>query len=148
MWRAAICISAALLLGFPRLSHAQYYDTDRQNPKEYTDEDSQPLALLADVLYPIGFAAEWLVARPLHYISHDSPVSRVFRPVDGVDSRPPPPVPIIPDNTLSSSSTRSSKNLDWQPTKTPLTSQTGQPTNSPATPGYGAPTTGSQPTYH
>ncbi|MDB5107211.1 MAG: hypothetical protein JWM69_152 [Candidatus Binatus sp.] len=118
MWRAAICISAALLFGFPTLSRAQYYDTDRQNPTEYTDEDSQPLALAADLLYPIGFAAEWLVARPLHYLSHDSAVAPVFKPVDSSDNAPPPPVPIIPDNTLSSAEP-AGQSGNWSPSQVP-----------------------------
>jgi hypothetical protein len=117
MLRAAICFSAALVLGFPNFSHAQYNDNDRQNSGEYTDEDSQPLALMADVLYPVGFAAEWLIARPLHYVATDSPIAPVFRPVGGTDNSPPPPVPIIPDNSLALSGPASGAPQDWSPTK-------------------------------
>ena len=100
MRRVAITLFAATFVALPAISHAQYNDTDRQNPKEYHDEDSQPLAIVADLLYPVGFAVEWLVARPLHYLSTDSPASPIFRPVGGDDMSPPPPVPIIPDNTM------------------------------------------------
>ncbi|MDO8432887.1 MAG: hypothetical protein Q7S58_10820 [Candidatus Binatus sp.] len=127
MWRAAICFSAALVLGLPSFSHAQYNDNDRQNPKEYTDEDSQPLALMADILYPVGFAAEWLLARPMHYVATDSPISGAYRPVGGADFSPPPPVPIIPDNSLGSTVSSSSPQ-DWTPTKTkPIPAQAAQP---------------------
>lgn len=111
---------AALWIALPTISHAQYNDTDLQNPKEYHDEDSQPLALMADVLYPIGYAAEWLVARPMHYLSHDSSAAPVFRPVGGSDSTPPPPVPIIPDNTMEAASA-STTPQDWSPTRLPVT---------------------------
>ena len=111
---------AALWIALPTISHAQYNDTDLQNPKEYHDEDSQPLALMADVLYPIGYAAEWLVARPMHYLSHDSSAAPVFRPVGGNDRTPPPPVPIIPDNTMEAASA-STTPQDWSPTRSPVT---------------------------
>ncbi len=120
MRRVGIILCAALWIALPTISHAQYNDTDLQNPKEYHDEDSQPLALMADVLYPIGYAAEWLVARPMHYLSHDSSAAPVFRPVGGNDSTPPPPVPIIPDNTMEAASA-STTPQDWSPTRLPVT---------------------------
>jgi hypothetical protein len=140
MWRAAICFSAALVLGLPAFSHAQYNDNDRQNPKEYTDEDSQPVAIMADILYPVGFAAEWLVARPLHYLTSDSPVSPVFRPVGGTDDTPLPPVPIIPDNTLGSVASVPTSPQDWTPTKVvPSTPQASAPGTVPPVSAYSAP---------
>jgi len=54
MRRVAIILSAALFVALPAISHAQYNDTDNQNPKEYHDEDSQPLAIVGDLLYPFG----------------------------------------------------------------------------------------------
>ncbi len=71
MRRAAIIFCAALFIALPTVSHAQYNDTDLQNPTEYHDEDSQPLALFADVIYPVGFALEWLVACPMHYVADE-----------------------------------------------------------------------------
>src|ERR1700688_5282785 len=96
--RSAIILCAALVLGLPTISRAQYNNNDQQNPKEYHDEDSQPLAIISYVFYPIGYAFEWLVARPLHYVSHDSPVAPMFKDVDGADAAPPPPAPIIRQN--------------------------------------------------
>jgi len=59
MWRAIICLSAALILGVPNLAAAQVIDDDRQNPNEYTDEDSQPLRMLSYFVAPVGFLLEW-----------------------------------------------------------------------------------------
>src|ERR1700730_15704502 len=89
MRRVAIILCAALVLGLPTISSAQYHDNDQQNPKEYHDEDSQPLAIISYVFYPIGYAFEWLVARPLHYVAHESPVAPMFKEVDGDDAAPP-----------------------------------------------------------
>lgn len=146
MRRIAIILSAALFVALPTISHAQYNDTDRQNPKEYHDEDSQPLAIIADLLYPIGFAAEWLVARPMHYITNDSPAAPVFRPVGGNDATAPPPIPIIPDNTMEAASS-SSTPQDWSPTRAPVTTNSTtirQRAPSSAAPSSAAPS-GSQP---
>jgi hypothetical protein len=123
MRRAAIILFAALFVALPAISHAQYNDNDQQNPKEYTDDDSHPLALFADVLYPIGYAAEWLVARPMHWVANDSPASPMYRPVGGNDTAPAPLVPIIPDNTMDQASTTTTPQ-DWSPTRSPVTTNT------------------------
>jgi hypothetical protein len=34
----------------------------------YDDSESHPLRVAAYALHPIGFAIEWLVARPLHFV--------------------------------------------------------------------------------
>ena len=85
MRSVAIIFCAALFVGLPTISHAQYNDNDQQNPKEYHDEDSQPLALFADIIYPLGYGLEWLVARPAHWLANDSAAAPVFRPVGGRD---------------------------------------------------------------
>ena len=144
MRQAAIILFAALFAAIPTISHAQYNDTDQQNPKEYHDEDSQPLAIVADLLYPIGFAAEWLVARPMHWLSTDSPAAPVYRPVGGNDATPPPPVPIIPDNTMEAASS-STTPQDWSPTRAPVT--TNATVIKPAAPSSAAPSS-SQPALH
>ncbi len=115
MRRAAIILCAALVLGLPTVSHAQYNDNDQQNPKEYHDDDSQLLAIVSYALYPIGYAFEWVVARPLHYVTNESPAAPVFKPVDGSDEAAPPPAPIIPDNTLNSAAAESTTPQDWSP---------------------------------
>ena len=158
MRRIAIIFSAALLVALPTISHAQYNDSDRQNPKEYHDEDSQPLALFADIIYPIGYGLEWLVARPMHWIANDSPISPVYRPVGGNDMTPPPPVPIIPDNTMDQATTSTSPQ-DWSPTRAPVTTnstvirQTAPPSVTAPQPvtvpqPVTAPPSSGQPVYH
>ena len=43
---------------------------DKQNPNEYTDtEDGQLLKVFSYVIAPIGYALEWGVTRPLHYLA-------------------------------------------------------------------------------
>jgi hypothetical protein len=107
MWRAIICLCAALIVGAPNLARAQYADTDKQNPTEYTDEDSHPLRILAYLIAPIGFALEWGVARPIHYLATDTFLAPVFNgdthepeyrppaiaeiPLDNVGDEPPRP---------------------------------------------------------
>lgn len=148
MRRVAIIFCAAVLLGLPTISNAQYNDNDQQNPKEYHDEDSQALALVSYLFYPIGYAFEWVVARPLHYVATDSPVAPVFRPVGGDDTSPPPPIPIIPDNTLNSAAAEPSTPQDWTPTRGP-NPEPGFGVAPPAAPqrSSGAPAA-SQPTLH
>jgi hypothetical protein len=154
MRRAAIIFCAALWIALPTISRAQYNDTDRQNPKEYHDEDSQPLAIVADLLYPVGFAAEWMLARPMHYLASESPAAPIFRPVGGNDMTPPAPIPVIPDNTVESAAS-STTPQDWSPTRMPVTmnateiksaspSSAAPPSNQPAVPSSTAPST-SQP---
>jgi hypothetical protein len=146
MRRVAIILFAATFVALPAISHAQYNDNDQQNPKEYHDEDSQPLAIVADLLYPVGFAIEWLVARPLHYVANDSPVSPVFRPVGGDDMSPPPPVPIISDNTMDQASSSPATPQDWSPTRAPVTTNATviRPSEQPA----GVPPATGQPALH
>jgi hypothetical protein len=147
MRRVAIIFCAALLVALPTVSRAQYNDTDRQHPKDYNDEDSQPLAIVADILYPIGYGAEWLVARPMHWLANDSPAAPMYRPVGGRDNSPPPPVPIIPDNTMDE--TASTTPQDWSPTRAPVTTNATviRPSAPPAPPAM-APPSSSQPALH
>jgi len=153
MRRVAIILCAALVLGLPTISSAQYNDNDQQNPKEYHDEDSQPLAIVSYLFYPIGYAFEWLVARPLHYVATESPAAPVFKDVDGDDTAPPPPAPIIPDNTLNSAAAESNTPQDWSPTRAPSTSSNAVPAwgvakSAPAAQSSSAPPSGSQPVLH
>jgi hypothetical protein len=145
MRRAAIVFFAAFFVALPALSHAQYNDTDRQNSNEYTDEDSNPLALFADVLYPVGFAAEWLVARPAHWVATDSPAAPLYRPVRGHDTSPAPLVPIIPDNTMDQTATSSSPQ-DWSPSRAPVT--TNSTTIKQSAPAAAPSASVSQPALH
>jgi len=70
-------VLAAALLISPSFCRAQY-DDESQNPKEYTQEDSQPLKLIATILSPVGFLLEWTIARPMHYLSTNSSTAPIF----------------------------------------------------------------------
>jgi len=77
MRQIMIIVLAAALLTSPTLCRAQ--DSEQtQNPKEYSQEDSNPLKFISYVLSPVGFLLEWTVARPLHYLATDSPLAPVF----------------------------------------------------------------------
>lgn len=130
MWRAAIFICAALVLGSPNISRAQYNDNDRQNSKEYTDEDSQPLAIVGYIASPIGYALEWLVARPIHYVAKESPASPAFDPLGGDENAPPPPVPIIPDNSLRTAA-EPPVPQEWSPSHAPAAAPTNGSSYAP-----------------
>ncbi|HUA33954.1 MAG TPA: hypothetical protein VMA09_10145 [Candidatus Binataceae bacterium] len=104
MKRAAMVIAAALFLLAPQFAHAQSFVEDRQHPDDYTDEDSQPLAIASYVLYPIGWAVEWGIARPLKWSATKGPLSFIYKPADADENGPPPPIAYIPDNSLTAES--------------------------------------------
>lgn len=106
-----ICMVLALAVAMPALAFAQQGPyNDKQNPNEYTDtEDGQPLKLFSYVLAPIGYALEWTVARPLHYLatktslapvlSGDTEYSEIYNP--GPTAQPIEPM--TPANTAANS---------------------------------------------
>lgn len=65
---AAALIATTLVLSAPAVR------ADQPDPQEigdfdrYEDAFSHPLRLAYYFLYPIGFTAEWLIMRPLHYL--------------------------------------------------------------------------------
>jgi hypothetical protein len=79
-------------MGLPAVCHAQSYSDERQNPKQYTNEQSEPLRLMAYFVAPVGFLLEWGIVRPIHYIATDT----FLAPALGGDTRPPTYVPPFP----------------------------------------------------
>ena len=132
-WRAALCLCAALALGAPSVVRAQYTDTDKQNPSEYSDQDSHPLRVIAYILSPIGFALEWGIARPLHYIATDTFLAPVF---NGERKEPPYRPPAIAEIPLD--------NVGDEPKAAPLTAAHQAPPSG----GNYQPAPGSQPVIH
>ena len=47
-------------------------------PDDYDDTESHPLRIIAYLVYPIGFAAEWLIFRPFHYFVSRPETEPVF----------------------------------------------------------------------
>jgi hypothetical protein len=47
-------------------------------PDEYDDGQSYPLRVAAYLIYPIGYAAEWLIFRPFHYVVSRPDLEAVF----------------------------------------------------------------------
>jgi hypothetical protein len=134
MWRAIICLCAALIVGVPNLAGAvQYSDTDRQNPAEYTDEDSQPLRILAYLVAPIGFILEWGVARPIHYVATNTFLAPVFNGDTHEPAYRPPEIAEIPLDNVGDEPPR----VSHFPSDARV--QSSEPTRMPST-GVGAPT--------
>jgi hypothetical protein len=44
----------------------------------YDDSQSHPLRLAAYALHPVGFALEWAVTRPIHFLVSQPKLERVF----------------------------------------------------------------------
>jgi hypothetical protein len=45
---------------------------------QYEDAFSNPLRLAYYLIYPVGFTAEWLIMRPLHYLVSRPYLSHLF----------------------------------------------------------------------
>jgi hypothetical protein len=133
MRRAIICLSIALILGVPNLAAAQYSESDRQNPTEYTNEDSQPLRMVAYFLSPIGFLLEWGVARPLHYVATRTFLAPVFNAETREPTFRPPAIAEIPLDNVGDEPPRPSRFSNDVPSKR------SEDTRAPST-GKGAPT--------
>ena len=52
--------------------------TPAQAIDEYDDSQSNPLRIAAYLLHPIGYAAEWLIARPFHQVVAQDDLSAIF----------------------------------------------------------------------
>ncbi len=133
MWRAIICLSAALILGVPNLAAAQVIDDDRQNPNEYTDEDSQPLRMLSYFVAPVGFLLEWGVARPLHYVATNTFLAPAMSAETRVPPFRPPASADIPLDDVGDEPPRPSRFSN------DVRAQSTEETRAPST-GVGAPT--------
>jgi hypothetical protein len=72
-----LCVVVALVMAMPAMALAQQGPyNDKQNPHEYTDtEDGQLLKFVSYFIAPIGYALEWGVTRPLHYLATQTPLA-------------------------------------------------------------------------
>lgn len=71
----ALVVLLGAVLALPQASQAQQQQQDStagwqlHDPNEYRQEDSHPVRAIASLLSPIGWALEWGVARPWHYVA-------------------------------------------------------------------------------
>jgi hypothetical protein len=76
MRRLITIVSLVMVLAIPATALAQGPYNDKQNPSEYTNaEDGQPLKFFSYFLAPVGYALEWGVMRPLHYLATKTPLA-------------------------------------------------------------------------
>jgi hypothetical protein len=104
-----LCTVMVLAMAMPTMALAQQGPyNDKQNPNEYTDtEDGQLLKVVSYFIAPIGYALEWGVTRPLHYLatktslapmmSGDTEYSQIYNPGENAQ----PIVHVLPANTAS-----------------------------------------------
>ena len=59
----------AILIGAPAVARAH---------DAYDDSEANPLRLVAYAMYPVGFALEWLVTRPIHFAVSQPQLEPVF----------------------------------------------------------------------
>ena len=81
MRRSAIILLTVLALGLPRFAQAQAANPidDDYGPPPYNDvEDGQALRIAGYILAPFGYALEWGLTRPLHYVATDTAAAPVL----------------------------------------------------------------------
>lgn len=71
----ALVVLLAIAAAFPLSCYAQSSNAQDQptwqlrDPNEYQQEDSHPVRAIASLLSPVGWALEWGIARPWHYVA-------------------------------------------------------------------------------
>ncbi|GIW40437.1 MAG: hypothetical protein KatS3mg076_1014 [Candidatus Binatia bacterium] len=82
MKRMAVVLSLVALLSVPPLARADMSRVPNSGTARHADEydelESHPLRIAAYLLHPVGFALEWLVARPLHALVSQPGLDKVF----------------------------------------------------------------------
>lgn len=88
-WKEIVTVGVVSLF-LARPTFVQAYSCEGENMEEgcsmepsgyydgYDDSQAHPLRLLAYAVHPIGFAAEWLITRPIHAIVSQPELHRVF----------------------------------------------------------------------
>ena len=75
----------AMVLAWPVSARSQQ-SWSLHDPNDYTQEDSHPVRAIASLLSPIGFALEWGIARPWHYVATQTPLAPVLNGGQDEDS--------------------------------------------------------------
>jgi hypothetical protein len=74
---AAALFATTLALSAPIVARA-VEPQETSDMDQYEDAFSNPLRLAYYVIYPVGFTAEWLIMRPLHYLISRPYLSHFF----------------------------------------------------------------------
>ncbi len=147
-----IFLCAALLLGGSAIARAQGADADTQNPKEYEDEDSQPLKIASYFVAPVGWALEWTVARPLHYLATSTPLAPLMGASTDKDTGGPLPVAELPPPDVIETAPEPAVDTEIVPrAKTTASAPARPPAQAPGSqPAYGnpSPPSAGQPALH
>ena len=150
MRRLAFCLLVAFALAMPAIASAQRGPyNDKRNPDEYTDaEDGQPLKFFSYFIAPIGYAFEWGVMRPMHYLatktalapvmSGDTERSEIYNPGPTVE----PIQPLAPANVAPMASGAPPTLIERAPPAAALQPLTPAPQGAPSA------LSGEQPALH
>jgi hypothetical protein len=165
----ALVILLAIAVDFPLSCYAQSSDAQDQpswqlrDPNEYQQEDSHPVRAIGSLLSPIGFALEWGIARPWHYVATQTFLAPVLNGGqqedqwdEDYDTGPMPQAPMPqPQAAEPSTSQQAFREQNIAPSAAPqvnstTTSTTTTRTNqvSPGAPPYPAAVSPGQATMH
>ncbi len=166
----ALVTLLAIAVAFPLSCYAQSSDAQDQpswqlrDPNEYQQEDSHPVRAIGSLLSPIGFALEWGIARPWHYVATQTFLAPVLNGGqeedqwdEDYDSGPVPQVAVpAPQAAGPSTSLQAFREENLAPPPAPQVSSTTTSTTTttrsnqvtPGAPPYPAAASPGQPTMH
>jgi hypothetical protein len=76
---AAVVVATTLVLAVPIVrAETSTSNQELAEAGRYEDAFSNPLRLAYYLIYPVGFTAEWLIMRPLHYLISRPYLSHLF----------------------------------------------------------------------
>ena len=64
----ALVVAAGMVVAVPATGRAH---------DAYDDSQSHPLRLIAYAVHPVGYALEWLVMRPVHFVASQRSLERI-----------------------------------------------------------------------
>ena len=78
MKRFTLAISLACFLAVGALPTVATAASDVDEYHEYDDSVLNPFRIAYHLIYPFGYATEWLIGRPFHYIISRPGLDKVF----------------------------------------------------------------------
>ena len=136
-----LCMVLGLAIALPASALAQQGPyNDKQNPDEYTNaEDGQLLKVISYFIAPIGYALEWGVTRPLHYLATKTPLAPAmsgdteYSEMSNPGTTAMPIVPVEPADTASAGLTSDNAAPRTYIERTPVGPVAVPPTIAPLT---------------